>query len=252
MAILPPRYRVPLWSTVLLFIPVVLVFLFRRVWRKTDTYYSIFNECTCTLLWLVWCFEIHAVTLYSNYLIHSLTLFLALLAQPLIYGGALTNPCVVIINYLRNKITRQQAIGLFVAELIAVPLSMGTVVLTWNALSELSPAHYDASLRAHDFLKVHIILGVLSEAVVTFIAYIPQVYVKPGPLQNVICAMTFIGLEFLFGGFSGAFFNPLPITTFSIYYGKHTWAELLVVYWGGCMLGGILVWKILYSTRRYN
>ena len=250
VSILPPRYRVPLWSTVLFIVPVVLVFLFRRVWRKTDSYYSILNECICTLLWLVWCFEIHAVTLYSNPVIHSLTLFLALLAQPLIYGGALTNPCVVIINYLRNKITGQQALSLFIAELIAVPLSMGTVVLTWNALSELSPAHYDASLRAHDFLQVNFILGMLSEAAVTFIAYIPQVYVKHGPLQNVICATTFIGLELLFGAFSGAFFNPLPITTFSIYYGKHTWAELLVAYWGGSMLGGILVWRTLYSTRR--
>lgn len=231
-------------------LPVILIILTRRLLSKSYTYYNMINESICTGLWLLWSFEIHAVTIYTNQIVHSLVLFTALNILPYTLDGAFANPCSAVLKYFQKKLTQRNLQLMLVSQLVAIPISIVTIKIIWNMLSIFSLPHKDV-YKEGDYLTVSMLGGFLCEAIAIFIGMIPSILVSNKTALNVANALTMVILELIFGNLSGSFCNPLPITTFSIFYSRQSWIELIIVYWCGNITGTILAWKLLMEPR-YN
>ena len=241
---------VPLWSLVSFLIVYLVVLLVRQICNQTNQYYKLINEIACTILWLAWCFEMQVVKNEHTQWMTLVIAFIILVVQPQIYEDAFGNPCVLMVSYLRDKVSIQQALQLFLCQLISIPIATLLVCLIWYSLSPLSSAHPKMfEIDQDDFLHVGLPQGILCEALVTFIAFLPELFIKSGILLDLVCASNFIFLGLVFGKFTGACFNSLPITAMSIFFNRQSWTQLIFVYWIGPAIGGILAWRVLVSRN---
>jgi hypothetical protein len=228
-------------------IPVLLVLSIRYL-LKGSVYYSLANECACTVLWLCWSFEKFALSRHTNDVISLAVFFIAMCIQPYVYSGALANTCGVAFQYLLDNMTLRKVLLVFMVELLAIPLSMILINVNWRSLSILSPLHSDVYLH-QNILSLGLMGGFVCEVFVSFMAHLPGRFIAPGPTCDVISAMNFTILEIIFARFTGACFNPLPVTAFSLYFNRHSWVELGVVYWMGGVTGTLLAWKLLFQSK---
>ena len=234
-----------------LLVPYVVLLFFRYAVPKRSGYYSYINEFLCTALWLCWCFELKAMNHYiESGLAVNAVAFAILTVQPMVYEEAFGNPCVVMVEYLKGLVPIAVAVRFLLLQLLAVPITIVTVYTAWFALSPLSLSHYHMLYEIQpNYLFSSKLVGALCEALVTFIAFVPVRFISPGFHLNVINSTYFVIIGQVIGPFTGAFFNPLPITAFSLFYYKQTWAELALVYWCGSAMGGILAFLALYRGQ---
>lgn len=237
----------PYWSAVSFLFPIVLLLLVRKVVRA-NSYYHVINECLCTVLWLLWCFEIHAVTIHSNYTVHLLVLFVALVLQSIVYQEAVVNPAVLIVKSLQSNWPLKRTLSLLAAQLLAIPITMVTIVVVWKVLSIISHPHEHMSIFIpQDFLNVNAFEGFCIEALATFILSLSSLLVSKGVLLHVVSSINYLSMEYVFGSFSGAFCNPLSATIFCIFYQKHALVEICIVYWCGSITGALMAWKLFFD-----
>ncbi len=233
-------------------LPYILLESFRYVLSKETVYYRLGNELLCTVLWLVWCFQLQVLNdhiVFSD-IPETIITFILLVVQVPIYNGAYGNPCVLMVDYCKGHIKRDTAISYFLIQLLAVPVSIGMVYYMWIIVSPLSNSHYFMLQNGRpSFLFSPKHIGILCEALITFIAFMPERFMAAGITRNLISALYHISIARIIGPFTGAFFNPLPITAFALFFFNQTWAELAIVYWSGSALGGITAYYFLFKQQ---
>ena len=225
---------------------------FRYIVSKNTSYYWLGDELLCTVLWLMWVFQLLVLNdhiVFSD-IPETIVLFFLLVIQIPIYDGAYGNPCVLMLAYLKGNVKRTTAVGCLIAQMLAVPISIAIVHYMWITVSPLSDSHrlmLQNGRPSFLFSSKHI--GILCEALVTFFAFVPERFMAAGTSRNLVNAAYFTIIGRIIGPFTGAFFNPLPITALSLLFYNQTWMELAIVYWGGSALGGIMAYLILFNQQ---
>lgn len=231
-----------------LLLPYVLLLSFRCVISRKSPYYAQINELFCTSLWLLWCFEILVISHYAvSQLAVQVLVFPLIALHPSLFDGAVGNPCVLMVEWLQGNIKSRSAILLFISQLLAIPFTIATVYYLWSVLGTFSTSHgvmYRSGRGT--FLLSSLPMGVACEALITFVAFVPVRFMDPGVPRDFVCAVYFTIVGNILGPFTGAFFNPLPITAFSFFFYNQTWAELATVYWLGSTVGGCLAYVVLF------
>ena len=231
-----------------LLLPCVLLLSFRYAIPRKSFYYTYINELLCTSLWLLWCFEVLVISHYAvSPLAVQVLVFLLIAIHPSLYDGALGNSCVLMVEWLQGNVKSRTAILLFISQLLAIPVTIATIYCLWSVLGTFSTSHDVMYQSGHGtFLLSSLPMGVACEALITFVAFVPVRFMDPGVLRDFVCAVYFTIVGNILGPFTGAFFNPLPITAFSFFFYNQTWAELATVYWLGSSVGGCLAYVVLF------
>lgn len=234
--------------------PYVAIICFRWLVTRNYRYYKYVNELMCTCTWLIWCLELQAMQNYltTNAIIMQTLLFVLLMIFPRICNGAYANPCFLLVSYLQSHVNRHSAIMLLVMELLSVPISILVVYCIWSVISPYSISHKLVFSSDHSgFLFSSVPVGILLEAILTFISFIFIRVTEPTQYyRDLFNALYFITAGLIIGPFTGAFYNPLPITTLSIFFRKQSWAELAFVYWTGSAIGGVLAHYVLFGKSK--
>lgn len=247
------REDYPYCSSIGFIVPVVLVLLIRRLFPERDSlYYIIVNECGCSVLWLLWCFELKTICAHSNYSVGFIVQLTLLTLQSTIYQGAVCNPAVLLARSLHNKWGLHKTLLLFAAQLMSLPISILFVIGEWKVLSFVSRSHeyMSADFVPKDFISVTPFEGFVIEGMGTFILSLPSLVISNGVLLDVASAVTYSLVEFVFGSLSGAFCNPLSATVFCLFYWKQSWLELLLIYWAGSVAGALMSWKLFLDKPK--
>ena len=180
--------------------------------------------------------------MYTNALLHSALLFIALNISPHIFRGASVNPGVVVMKFLQQRLSLQSLFQLILTQLLAIP---AVITIVWCTLSivSLPQDRYTES----NYLHVSTFEGFICEAVCSIVMFVPMAMLPQGLVTNFISASVIILLELVFGSMSGAFCNPLIITTWALFYNKHTWIEIIIAYWCGNFTGTLLSWTLMFN-----
>ena len=246
----------PFLSVLCFSLPLILVALLRRSLKpKLKGGYYLADEFICSLLWLLWSFEISLVSLHSHSSVHYLLLFIALLCQRSIYQEATVNTSALIVKSITCGWSFSRTLLLLSAQLASLPVAMAMILFLHSVLAPFSLPHKEGVTISGDILRVGIIEGFIIESIGTLLLSVPAALVKSrGLILDVASASNYTLIEYLFGPFTGAFCNPLSATCFCLFFNKQSLFELLIVYWVGSITGALIGWIIFNNrnTRKLN
>uniref|UniRef100_A0A1X7VNT9 Aquaporin n=1 Tax=Amphimedon queenslandica TaxID=400682 RepID=A0A1X7VNT9_AMPQE len=239
----------PYWSVLCFSLPLVLVALLRKSLRpKLKEQYCLADEFVCSLLWLLWSFEISLVSLHTHSSVHYILLFIALLSQRSIYQEATVNTSALIVKSVSFGWSLSRTLLLLLAQLMALPVAMAMILFLHKVLAPFSSPHSEGVSVSGDVLQVEIIQGFIIEAIGTLLLSVPPALVKSrGLIFDFVSASNYTLIEYFFGPFTGAFCNPLSATCFCLFFNKQSLFELLTVYWAGSVTGALIGWRLFYN-----
>ena len=245
--------RLPAWCLAPIIVSIGLVLVSRRYWRNSRSA-QLVNEFVCSLMWLSWMMELVVIGRYGNYITRLVACFLMLLAQPFLYNGACANPVAVFIGYLERRFSSRRAAELLLCELAAVPLSVGYTLAIWYTLGQVSSSHTNAhTIGVQNFLQVPIVQGALIEALGVFVMLSPIKLVNSELEQTVLGSTVLTIMSIATDNLTGGFYNAMPALSLALMYKKmDMWFELLVVYFGGSILGAVVAWKTYLESTKHK
>ena len=248
---LDAELRLPAWCLAPILLSVVLVLFARRVWRNSSTS-QLINEFACSVMWLSWGLERVVISYHGNYVTNLVITFFMILAQPFFYNGACANPVAILVDYLQQRISKRKTAELLFCELAAVPVAIGYTLALWKAVGHISSPHSTAhTINVDDFLHVSVAQGIVLEALGVFLMLTPESLASGRLEQAVLSATILTIMDVAVGHLTGGFFNAMSALTFVLMYKKFgVWSELLLVYVGGSVVGGITAWKTYLESKQ--
>lgn len=248
---LDQEIRLPLWCLASIVLSAALVLFIRRSWRGTSSS-KYLNEFACTLLWLSWALERVIIGYHGNYITRVVVTFVMLIVQPYLFQEARGNPGVLLMDYLRGKLSMKRAVTLFAFELMAIPFSIVFTIGVWRVVEQVSSSHVSAhTISGSDFLQVSFLQGFHIEALGMFLILSPE-YIIRGHTEQILFSATLLTvMDVAIGHLTGGFFNVLSLATFAVMYTKSSiWYELLLVYCGGSVVGVLAAWITFVKRQR--
>lgn len=225
-----------------LLLVVVLLLVQPRLKRSTN--FRILNEFLCSFALAVWSLELGAIV-YVSTVFGRFVLFVRMLFAPYITEGAFLNPAQASYHYLQKGPGRRNMLQLFAYTVVEVAAGIAGILfcmLSWNVLgSVISDDHleYMKTDMGH-VLQVSPLQGFIIELVLTFLCYLPGLFIKPSFLLYLVVSSFITFFVHVFAHTTGAFLNPLTAITFVLMWERHDlygYAIHFVVYWLGPLLG---------------
>lgn len=205
-----------IWSILIHCAIIVVVVQLQQVvhhfFNRRKPHYKYLNEFLFSIGWV-------ALTLENTFLfyMHSdvsgvLALGLRLFTSPLIFRRVFGNPCEVVYHYLLRSPRRsgRLLVHALAAEALAIPFGIGVSVLVWRLVGTVNADYaefYDKQLDY--FLSISPIEGFLIEALISFLMFMPGVFLPVSVFCNFIETLFIMGLVYHFGVWTGAFMNPM-------------------------------------------
>ena len=241
----------PYWSIISFSFPLILIAILRRHLKpKLRDRFYLAEEFLCSLLWLLWSFEMTVVSNYTHSYMYHLLLFLALLFQRSIYQEATVNTAALVVKWVHCGWSLKKTFLLLSVQLATIPVAMATILYLHRALSFLSLPHEMGVAVSSDALKVGIAGGFLVEGLGMFLLSLPPIFITSrGFFLDVVSASSFTLIGYVLGPLTGAFCNPLSATCYCLIFNKQNVIEVGVVYWAGTIAGALLAWRLFVYQR---
>ena len=155
---------------------------------------------------------------------------------------------------MERRFSSRRAAELLLCELAAVPLSVGYTLAIWYTLGQVSSSHTNAhTIGVQNFLQVPIVQGALIEALGVFVMLSPIKLVNSELEQTVLGSTVLTIMSIATDNLTGGFYNAMPVLSLALMYKKmDMWFELLVVYFGGSILGAVVAWKTYLESTKHK
>ncbi|KAI1290003.1 Aquaporin-12B [Halotydeus destructor] len=173
---------------------------------------------------------------------------------PTVFNGADANPsrCIEDCLLKKRKLTQWSIAGPLIGQMIGAYLAWSYSQTIWSL--HLNPQHVGlTSAECSAALKGSVLSGFIAEAVCSFIlrsVILESSRLRP-PFTAIAISSTILSLYLLSKDSSGAFFNPILASAFTLNCKGNSMAEHLIVYWIGSLSGSVVARK-LHMDRSNN
>lgn len=172
-------------------------------------------------------------------------LWLRLFISPILFHKVFGNPCDVLYCYLmRFRKSDGMVRNALIAQLLAIPVGVGAALLIWNLMAGVSDDYSIFLEKKLDyFLSVHPLLGFLIEATISFLMFMPGIFLPASIFFRVLENVFVVGLVYQFGVQTGAFMNPMVATACLL-----MWHSEVLGVWGLCVHTFVFFFGPLFGT----
>ena len=250
----PGSALLPAWSLLSQLFILLLAFGAASLAPKTSPRYQTVNEFLCSVVWVAWGLEGAALAYTYSSNLSLLNLFIRLVLCPYLLRGAFFNPVNVFLSRLQeDKVDHhrrpiQELLSLVAMEILGTFCGVYYYYFVWSVLGVTVSPDHDRVMEGEIeyFLRVSPVYGFALELAMTFICYLPSLFMKQELPRIVIEAAIIVSLVMSFGSSTGAFMNPISALSFILTWHTYelTMTDYLTyfaVFWLGPCAGAWLV-----------
>lgn len=140
---------------------------------------------------------------------------LRLFISPMLFRKVFGNPCEVLYYHLtrssRYRRSTSSMLGhAILAQMVAVPVGVALSLLLWKLLASVND-DYSTFVKQdlEYFLSVQPMTGFLVEAFISFLTFMPGIFLPQTLFCNLLETLFVVGIVCQFGVMTGAFMNPM-------------------------------------------
>lgn len=250
-----------LWSAVIhtgvILAILMLQHLASQVTNPRGAHYSTISEFLFSVGWVMMTLESGCICIMwsetGGLIVLGLRLFFTSLAFDKVYG----NPCGALFDYLSRWPSKKLPTLLrpLCAQMLAIPFGISTSIFLWRVAAIFND-DYTVLLEkeVNYFLNTDPMPGFLVEALLSFLIFVPKIFMAPSIFSNVFETMYIVFLVGQFGVSTGANMNPLSaFATYLVWHSHYLGAwDLFVhvfVFFLGPLVGTVVAVGVQRSYR---
>lgn len=230
-------------------------------YESHGTRYFTISEFLFSVAWVVLSLENTMIFVMMSETSGVIVLGLRLFVSSIFFQKMFGNPCGALYVYLSRWNTRTPStlIRPLCAQILAIPFGICITLTLWNMLATVNK-DYSIFLEKKDieyFLSVHPGKGFLVEATVSFLMFLPGIFISKSTstLMSFLEAVFDVFLVHIFGGVTGAFMNPMVAVSCYLMWHYHytgAWEHMFVFFLGPLVGTTLAVCVARYYKRKHE